>query len=70
MRLLTAKLSLSETALPSAGQCVAHSSPVQSSLVGLIQKGWVDVKGWVGEKERLRVRLPSHCSSVLIHTGL
>lgn len=74
MRLLTVKLSQSGTALPSTGQCVAHSSPVQSSLVGLIQKGCVDVKGVVGETERLRVRnqgslLPCHCSSVLIHTG-
>lgn len=75
MRLLTVKGSQSGTALPSTGQCVAHSSPVQSSLVGLIQKGCVDVKGWRGEKERSRVRnqgslLPCHCSSVLIHTGL
>lgn len=56
MRLLTVKVSQRCTALPSTGQFVAHSSPVQSSLVGLIQKGCVDVKGWVGEKERLSLR--------------
>lgn len=74
-RLLTVKVSQSGTALPSTGQCAAQTSPVQSSLVGLIQKGCVNVKVWVREKERLRVRnqgslLPCHCSSVLIHAGL
>ena len=55
-RPLTVKVSQSGTALPSAGQRVAQSSLVQSSLVGLIQKSVcaVDlVKGWAGEKERL-----------------
>lgn len=43
-RLLTVKVSQSGRALPSTGQCVAHSSPVQSSLVGLMQKGSADVR--------------------------
>lgn len=56
MRLLTGKASQSGTALPSTGQRAAHSSPAQSSLADLIQKGCVDVQGWVDEKEGLRVK--------------
>lgn len=57
-RLLTVKVSQSGTALPSTGQCAAQTSPVQSSLVGLIQKGCVNVKVWVREKRKVEGEEP------------
>lgn len=55
LKLLTVKLSQSETVPPSTGQRAAHTSPIQSSPDGSFQKGCVNVsEGWVGEGEEPR----------------
>lgn len=73
LKLLTVKLSQSETALPSTGQGAAHTSPIQSSPDGSFQKGCVnESEGLVGEGEEPGESQSPHItlSSVLIHTGL